>query len=666
MHLQFIFFLGFFLQFSQVVIFREILFIAPFIDIFTSFYFSIWMLWIVLGTYFSTKINWQNSLTNYLIILKIPSLIIVYFFIYLIKWNFSKINSDLISFPQSLLMIIATTLPIALLGGIELGVFFKTNSNNPSKIYRIEGIGALCGGILTSLCLGNNISQRWILIIFSLIFAMCLFLTNIRKEKKSLYKKSGQLILFLLFIFLIYFFRPLEFTQNQYLRNKFPNLIKDSQVESPIGRSIVLKDKSSNEYFFYQRGVITSLEKNLTSKGLIDFIMNQSIKTKNILVIGLHSYQLFDKILKYNINLLDTVDIDSSLITKIPLNIKHSKKIKYHFKDPRIFLNTSKKKWDLIIFNSRGPFNLLENRLLSKEFFQIVYNKLNSQGVFYLSIPTFGASHEYSSEILMAPTTIIYNSFKQIFKKPLLLPIQGHSMLAKKNGLLITDTNLLSNQLKNHPQAWPSIHYYNNDKKIIEIIKEQNFPNYFNSILNGILNPDFDFATNKKVLVSINKLHQSLLKFDLMNTDLYPLAVFPSLLLHSRISTEGLQFIQNLKFIHTLNLIRIIVIILMIISTIILIIHCKKNISNGNIPVMAYGAVSGFFAMTIYQIVIIHFQNLVGTIYLNIGLFSGVFMSGLVIGAWLAEKKIWRPKIHTIFLMMIAISALSNQSSKYF
>ena len=143
----------------------------------------------------------------------------------------------------------------------------------------------------------------------------------------------------------------------------------------------------------YQAGYINSKNYNgnipYINYFLIPYLMNKNIK--NILFVGLGSgiiinqyEKIFDKL-----NKIDIVDIEENIlnIAQNYFNFKLNKKINFYLQDALVFLNTTKKKYDLIVVdvaNNEG----IDEKFCNKEYFKLIKSKLKKNGIFVSNMPS--------------------------------------------------------------------------------------------------------------------------------------------------------------------------------------------------------------------------------------------------------------------------------------
>lgn len=121
---------------------------------------------------------------------------------------------------------------------------------------------------------------------------------------------------------------------------------------------------------------------------------------KSILMIGLGGGSISTYLGRAMPNVqIDTVEIDPGVITAARhyFGIVDSDRVKYFDADGRVYLNRSKKKYDLILVDAfHGGF--VPFHLLTKEFYQLLKNRLNAGGVAAFNV--HDGSKLYASTVL--------------------------------------------------------------------------------------------------------------------------------------------------------------------------------------------------------------------------------------------------------------------------
>lgn len=183
----------------------------------------------------------------------------------------------------------------------------------------------------------------------------------------------------------------------------------------------------------FKYGKTLFLDERLQVSQADEFLYHESIShpaltahpdPQNVLIIGGADGGTAYQVLKHkSVKELFLVDIDGQLIQickkflpEIHRNVFKNKKLKTIAADGRKFLNETKKRFDVIISDLTAPLiNPPSYLLFTKNFYQIVYDKLKKDGLFSLQVDNF---NHFDNKTFSA----IYKTLKEVF--PLVKPFR--------------------------------------------------------------------------------------------------------------------------------------------------------------------------------------------------------------------------------------------------
>ncbi|AIL64545.1 Spermidine synthase [Rickettsiales bacterium Ac37b] len=262
-----------------------------------------------------------------------------------------------------------------------------------SLIYTANIIGSTLGPLITGFVLFDYFTLKQNIIILTfisimLVLAITAFINNNYKSKILLY--LGIIILLII-------------PENKLFSNFLENIqyvpILNNQsfkytVENKSGIITVLGDNRGD--IIYGGGVYDgkfNINLLTNSNGILRAYMVAALhpNPQKVLIIGLSSGSWTKVFSLYNkIQAIDVIEINPGyreLISRYPevSSILYDKKIKIHYSDGRQWLKTHFQKFDMIVMNGSFYWRSNSTNLLSKEFFNIMKNHLNSEGVVYLN-----------------------------------------------------------------------------------------------------------------------------------------------------------------------------------------------------------------------------------------------------------------------------------------
>jgi spermidine synthase len=129
---------------------------------------------------------------------------------------------------------------------------------------------------------------------------------------------------------------------------------------------------------------------------------------------------------------LDPLILD--LLRKFPTSLTESelndRRVQIKHVDGRLLLKTTRNKYDLIIVGIYEPSNLQANRFFTKEFFSLVKEKLNEDGILVLGLP---GSLSYLNDELKNLNSCIFNTLESSFTHIRVIPGDGRNIFLASN-----------------------------------------------------------------------------------------------------------------------------------------------------------------------------------------------------------------------------------------
>ncbi|MBD3419751.1 MAG: hypothetical protein GF398_06500 [Chitinivibrionales bacterium] len=169
--------------------------------------------------------------------------------------------------------------------------------------------------------------------------------------------------------------------------------------ESPYGAYAVTRD--AEQVNLYENGIPLHSSTNvLEAEETVHFAMAQfrASQAKVLLLSGGVTGSL-EQILKYSVSRIDYVELDPELIQvarRFNL-LPDDRKINIHTQDARKFLASAAQEYDVILADLPPPSNVQINRFYTREFFDLVRARLTPHGVFSFSLP--GAENYYDASL---------------------------------------------------------------------------------------------------------------------------------------------------------------------------------------------------------------------------------------------------------------------------
>lgn len=293
--------------------------------------------------------------------------------------------------------------------------------------------------------------------------------------------------------------------------------------------------------------------------------------------------------------------------------------------DGRLYVMTSKHKYDVIIMGLPEPGTLQVNRLYTEEFFRGVSTILRPGGVICVSLP---GSDSYLGREVLDLNRCIYATLRRVFPYVRILPGDRNFLLGSASrGVLDVSTDL-----------------------VIERFRERQIEASLMS--DWYLTYRLDETRGRHFTAAIS--HDTGVR---INTDLNPAGLFYALSYLGAMYTPGVQ--QTLRSAWSTDP-RWLILLALMSPALVMLSNSQRAISTGAVSYSVF--TTGLAGMTLDLILILGFQCLYGYVYHMIGLLVACFMSGATIGGiWAlhsARHIDARRLLMTVEASLIALSLL--------
>jgi spermidine synthase len=514
-------------------------------------------------------------------------------------------------FYSSLLILLPVTLPHGALftyGSKLYSQYIKEDASSIGKVYILETIGSMIGGILMTFLLIQYLNSFEIAFIISLMNALISASLLWPTSRSS--NHPVQILFWVLSGLLSFVFAYSLFPQTSSAIHRSSNRSqwKDLNVihnENSIYGNIILT-KRGEQYTFFVNGVpsITTPVPDIAStEDLVHFTMLFHEKPESILILSGGAGGMIHEILKYPVTRLDYVELDPlllKLIQKFPTPLTQSelsdKRVKIHYTDGRFFVKKTQDRFDVIFIGLPAPQELQTNRLFSSEFFSIAKGKMNPDGIIVLTLP---GSLTYISPELRDLNICILETLKNVYRSVRIIPGDTNLYLASNSEKL--------NQVT--------------AEELVKRLKER-------KIKASLFTKSYiEFRLNERWLKWFLKSMEG--KRININSDFRPLGVFFSLSYWNALFSPYLTGI--FKGFEKFSL-KITIVLITILTLILAAIFVKRPyFSKYSVPYAIF--TTGLTGMIFDLAIIFTFQTLYGYLYHQIGLLVTIFMGGIAFGS---------------------------------
>ena len=425
---------------TQIILLREFLSVFYGNELVIGIILANWMLITGFGAFLGKNINKVKNQPRLIIILQILLGIIPFITVFSIYYlrNIIFTVGSMIGIIQILYTSFLFLLPFCLISGFSftLLTYFissKYSINFISKIYSLEALGSIIGGLIFNVFLifyFKTFSSLLLLMIINFIAAFLLSL-----KYKIRFTKYLIIVLSIFFIAISFHFNLDYLTKAKLFINQ--KLI--FQKDTPYG-NLAITSQGDQKNFYENNVLLFSTNDMVTNEETAHYAMIQHKNPKSILLISGGISGIMKEILKYDVKNIDYVEINK-WITKIGKKYDSSlknKKVHIINEDARLYIKNTTKKYDVVIINLPEPTTAQINRFYTTEFFTELKKRLNKNAVISISLMS---TLNYMSDEARQINSVLYKTLQQSFKNIIIIPGGKNYFIAsdKKLSLNIAD-----------------------------------------------------------------------------------------------------------------------------------------------------------------------------------------------------------------------------------
>ncbi|MBN1626918.1 MAG: hypothetical protein JW944_10375 [Deltaproteobacteria bacterium] len=285
-------------------------------------------------------------------------------------------------------------------------------TSTSGDIYITDNIGDISGGIIFSFILVYWATPfQAIAITSSLAVLSTMALLYIKGNRRLL---AGAVLLIAGF-YTVALNANLETLS---LSGQYGDIVK--YLESPYGRVVVTREGS--QHTFWESGLpLYSDENIMESEERVHYPLSQRKQIGNILIISGGLGETLSEAQKHRPGHIDYLELDPWLTgaaEEIGILIKRPN-LDIINADARNYIKNSEKKYDAIIVNLPDPDTFQINRFFTNEFFRLVKDALNEDGILSFSLEY---SENFVSSIRRKKLSTMYNTAGSVFKHVEIIP----------------------------------------------------------------------------------------------------------------------------------------------------------------------------------------------------------------------------------------------------
>jgi len=670
---------GFFVQFGQILSFREIVAVTHGSELLVGSVFAFWLVWGAVGVFAGSRaVSNETSVERTCDLLTqswaLSSLLVVVqiLFLRLMPWMPHRGAGQFMPLVRGLSMVIVGVAPLSILGGFQIAIVFRSMPRDwNSRLFRAVAWGAMLGGLVTVSWFstyGHSAQNAliWGAILFALVGRILQRPYSLAKEKLSIALIGGMLTVGLTI--------PLDHWSEQVRWARNLSGYELSKVEDTrYGRLAVLKDQSSSEISVFQNSSLVGRYEESSddpaTRDLSILIGLQHSAPARVLFVGGALSRLPQYMLRHEPQQLSVIGLDPALFPLahnaglLPLGDSRLASIAG---DARLVVKRAPSDfWDLVVMVLPEPDNVGTNRYSTMEFFADIKRILKPDGVICLLLPSYGVGADDTSPLLARRSASVLATMGRIFAFSRAVPIGGHLFVgANKAEQISFDPDTLTSRLRARKEITPWSEVVEHGQVLRRLLDPSEVPAYFRTVFGGILSKEVSSSSDSYGQTVLERFEALLRNTPAeVNRDARPIGVLYGFNVSQRLAhpeKEGLWARWLLGFLDSIttgnlgfpSMLVVTVLLLMIAGFIRARWASEQSSAPGGTILIGF-ATGTFGIVTMISLLFMH-QNLNGYVYTELGLLCAAFMGGLSLGNFVAERS--KSRIgSTLFCMLLLL-----------
>ena len=493
----------------------------------------------------------------------------------------------------------------------EYGVFTYTAS---SSAYLLEAAGSALGGILASVVLLRYLDSfqiATIVVILNLCMAAILLFGTDRKRVMAVTLSSICLAIPLL----IYVAPSLAKSSQDRLWRGFHLMESRNSIYGNL--SII---ETGNIRSIYDNGVIlASVPDEAAAEEAVHYALLEHPEPKKVLLIGGGASGSIAQVLKHpTVERVDYVELDPAIIDMARRYLSAratphgtdlfsgDDRVHIHYADGRLYLKTTRDRFDAIILYLPDPQTAQLNRFYTAEFFRSASEHLAAGGLLALQLR---ASEDYISPNRAEFLRCIHRTLREVFPYVLAIPGESiHFFGTLRPDVLSDDSQLLITRLK--------------ARKLQTLYVREYF---------------IPFRMMPDRMVQVRDLLQPLPATP-VNRDFEPIAYYFDVVLWSAQFKLGYsRWFHDAAHIGFNRIVEVVVGVLLLVALIMAKLPAREKRARAS-AAFCMGA-TGFTLMALQIFVLLGFQSVNGYVYHQLAILIAMFMVGIALGSWLGMRR---------------------------
>ncbi len=611
-----VFTFGFTAMAVQILMMRELLVVFYGNELSAGVMLASWLFWVAAGSFAARFKKFREEIFHLLLLsvsIIAPATI---YFIRELRNILGVSAGELIGPVPMALSVFILLAPACLVFGSLFAVSCRLASpETPSapatagKIYMIESLGAVAGGVAFNLVLIYIFAPLQIALFCGVLNAIAVLV--VADRNKAPIRWAATLVFMCSVSVYIMFGSGLNDFEMRQAQWKGLELItvKDSKYGN------IALTKLGSQFNLFENGLLTAATNDpLTAEESVHYAMLEHPAPKKILLIGGALNGALDEVLKHPVESVDCIELDPESVEvakeRYPagsLAGLSDRRVKMHYLDARLFvkeralaLDAPSSRYDVIILTLPNPYTAQINRFFSFEFYGEARRILDANGVFSFGVTSSG---DYISAGQARFLKCLVLTLSKRFPDIKIIPGDNNYFLASPSaGILTYDYKTLVARAKERNLA-------------LKFVNEHYLPDKLDPMRVEYLEGAIKAAKGAKI-----------------NFDLRPVGYYYDLVLWSaRVDPRLKSFLEGLN---TFN--WGIILGILGFAFIGLTLFRGKSDSLKRMPYFISIGITGFTTMLLQVVLILAFQSAYGYVYYKMGLIFASFMLGLAGGSYAA------------------------------
>lgn len=550
-----------------------------------------------------------------------------------IRRIFDAVPGAYLPFHKQIAGMLAALVPLGMILGLlfqRAAKIYMSAGKSLALAYGIESLGAVAGGLASTLFLKfglqNFPTALWCAAISSLFVTAFSFLSIPNLSRISKYKVNPIISIssLIISIVLVIIISNSSVADMKMTRWNHPHLT--ASCDTPYGRVTVTS--LENQTAVYENDAVSFETEGTTAEEFVQLAAVQHPRPEKILILCGGMEGIVSEALKLHPRKVDYIELNGKLLTLtapfVPETVRRSladEAVTVVIGDPRQMIQTSDR-YDLILLGMPDPVSGQTNRFYTREFFRIVSDHLEPDGIFALRLRS---AENFWPEQLTLRNASIVGALQSIFPDFLLLPGTTNLVFAAMDSLS-RDPVLLSARYES--------------RNIIGRLVSSNYIHY-------LYTNDRFFEINRRSFrqAPLNRDERPVCYH-------YALSIWLSKFFPQLLSSPGTDRTDNRSG-------RWYAAIAVVVIAALFAVFRRRKI----IRLSLLAGLAGFGGMLLESLLILQYQVKEGVLYQDIGLLLMVFMLGMTVGALAVDfskkKLISRRGTGVCLLVLFGLTALT-------